>query len=302
MARGTSIHIGVNHPASTRECPLSLSEAGAWKMAELAHQAGYGAIHVLRGADATRSAVSALLSAAARALEPRQTLFVSFSGHGSRVPDADGDERDGWDETWCLHDADLIDDELAAIWRLAAPGTRVLVVTESCFGGGMGRYGNDVLAAYPGLSSAPDPPVYRSAHPVLRGVKQYAQPVSSCISRTPSHDDGIKASVLMMAGAAEGQKAREGLYIRHLLELWEGGAFRDSFCALHRRLCERVRHENPQQEPQIAMLGTPDPNFPLEMAFHLERPVVRGDGRTDGRARSDQVRRTHPYTALSETI
>lgn len=276
MARGTSIHIGVNHPASTSECPLSLSEANAWKMAELAYQAGYGAIHVLRGADATRKAVGGLLAAAAEALEPGHTLFVSFSGHGSHVPDADGDERDRWDETWCLHDADLVDDELAAVWRRAAPGTRVLVVADSCFGGGMGRYGDDVLAAYPGLSSALDPPVYRSAEPVWRGVRQFAQPVSSCISRAPSHDDGIRASVLVMAGAAEGRKAREGLYLRHLLELWNGGAFRDSFCALHWRLCERVRHENPGQEPQIAMLGTPDPDFPLEMAFHLDRPVMRG--------------------------
>ncbi|HYW06891.1 MAG TPA: hypothetical protein VE913_08045, partial [Longimicrobium sp.] len=129
MARGTSIHIGVNRPASTSEYALSLSEQNAWKMAELAHQAGYEASHVLRGAAATRDAVHDTLAAAARALEPRQTLLVTFSGHGSQVPDArgdgagDADERDGRDETWCLHDADLVDDELAAIWRLAAAGT-----------------------------------------------------------------------------------------------------------------------------------------------------------------------------------
>jgi len=278
MARGTSIHIGVNHPASASGCPLSLSEAVAWKVAELAHQAGYGAIHLLRGAEATRKAVRGLLTAAAEALEPGHTLFVSFSGHGSRVPDADGDERDRWDETWCLHDADLIDDELVEIWRLAAPGTRVLVVTESCFGGGMSRYGADVLAWYLDPSPALDRPVYRSPAPVLRGVKQFAQPAVSCISRTPSHDDGIRASVLMMAGAAERQKAQEGLYIRHLLELWRGGRFRESFCALHRHLRERVQHDNPEQEPQISMLGTPDPDFPLEMAFHLDGPVMRGAG------------------------
>jgi hypothetical protein len=273
MARGTSIHIGVNHPASTGECPLSLSEENAWKMAGLAHQAGYEASHVLRGAAATRGAVHDVLAAAARALKPGQTLLVSFSGHGSRVPDADGDERDCWDETWCLHDADLVDDELTAIWRLASAGTRVLVVSESCFGGGMGRYGNDVLAAYPTPPSAG--PVYRSAAP-MRGVKQFAQPGGSCISREPSHDDGIQATVLVMAASAEAQKAREGVYLRHLLELWSGGAFSDSFCALHGRLCERVRHDNPAQEPQIQMLGTPDSRFPLERAFHLDRPVMRG--------------------------
>lgn len=276
MARGTSVHIGVNAPASPNECKLSLSEKCAWKTAELAYQAGYGAIHVLRGAEATRSAVIGLLSAAARALEPRQTLFVSFSGHGSHVPDANGEEPDGWDETWCLADGDLVDDELVDVWRLAAPGTRVLLVTESCFGGGMDRYGDDVLAWYCDPLPAPDRVVYRSAYPAMRGVKQYMPPTSSCIPRAPSHDDGIRASVLMMAGAAEGQRAREGLYLRHLITLWNGGAFRDSFCALHRSLCERVRHDNPGQEPQITMKGTPDPDFPLERAFHLEPPVMRG--------------------------
>lgn len=276
MRRGTAIHIGVNHAASMRESPLSLSEKTAWQMAELAYQAGYSAIHLLRGPDATRNAVRELLSAATEALEPGQTLFVSFSGHGSRVPDANGDERDGWDETWCLHDADLIDDELVETWRLAAPGSRVLVVTESCFGGGMGRYGDDVLAAYPGLPPTPDRPVYRDAGLVMRGVKQFALPMASCVPSAPSHDDGIRASVLVMAGAAKTQKAREGLYTRHLLDLWRGEAYRESFSALHRRLCERVQHDNPGQEPQMEMLGTPDPDFPLEMAFHLDRPAMRG--------------------------
>lgn len=271
MARGTSIHIGVNDP-STEEQPLRLSEDYAWKMAGLAHQAGYAASHVLRGPAATRSAVHDALSAAARALEPGQTLLVTFSGHGSRVPDANCDERDRLDETWCLHDANLIDDELVEIWRLAATGSRVLVVSESCFGGGMVR-NDEVVAACP--SPPAGRPVYRSGR-VMRGVPQYAPPSPSCISREPADDDGIRACVLVLSAADEAQKAREGLYLRHLLELWDGGAFRGSFCALHSRLCERVRHDNALQEPQIRMLGTADPQFPLDSAFHLGRPVTRG--------------------------
>lgn len=274
MARGIAIHIGVNQPASNGQCRLSLSEECAWKMAELSHQAGYGAIHLLCGADATRNAVLGLLSAAAKALEPGHTLFVSFSGHGSRVADANREEWDRWDETWCLADADLIDDELMDAWREAKAGTRVLVVSESCFAGGMRGYDEDLLAEHPPLSRRP---VFRSDDPVMRGVEPYAQEVpSSCIARAPLHDEGIKASVLLLAGADEGQRAREGLYLRHLLKLWNGGAFRESFCDMHRRLCASVRHENPEQEPQIIMLGTADSDFPLEVAFHLDRQVMRG--------------------------
>lgn len=270
MARSTSIHIGVNHPRSARGRPLTQSEECALKMAELAHQAGYGASHLLRGADATHAAVRDLLSAAARALEPGHTLFVTFSGHGSRVPDRNRDERDRFDETWCLHDRDLLDDDLVEIWKLAAPGTRVLVVSESCFGGGMTR--GDEEAGPPPRGSRP---AYRSAHPAMRGVEQYARPGGSCISGEPARE-GIRASLLMMTASAEAQRAREGLYTGHLLTLWSGGAFRDSFCAMHARLCASVQNENPEQAPQILMLGTPDPQFPLEAAFHLRHPRESG--------------------------
>lgn len=277
MARGIAIHIGVNRPESNRQCRLKLSEGNAWRMAELSLQAGYSSIHLLRGADATRDAVRGLLADATKSLKPRDTLFVSFSGHGSQARDENLDERDGWDETWCLQDGDLVDDEVAEIWRLAEGGTRVLVVSESCFGGGMGRLSYEVPAPFPGPPFAPERTAYRSDGPVMRGVPQYAESMpSSCISRVPAHNDRIKASVLLMAGAAEGQTGREGLYIRHLLELWKGGAFRESFCALHRELCIRVRHDNPAQEPQIMMVGTSDSEFPLEMAFHLDRAVMRG--------------------------
>ncbi len=84
--------------------------------------------------------------------------------------------------------------------------------------------------------------------------------------------------MLMMTASGEGQRAREGLYLRHLLELWDGGAFSGSFCAMHARLCASVQHENHAQTPQIVMLGAPDPQFPLDIAFHLDRRVMRGGG------------------------
>lgn len=276
MQRGISVHIGVNQPASAEHCKLSLSEKCAWRMAGVAYQAGYGSIHLLRGADATRGAVRRLLSRATRALQPDQTLFVSYSGHGSHAADLDGDEPDGQDETWCLHDAGLTDDELVRIWRKAPAGSRVVVVSESCYAGGM-RRDDGFLDECSGPPAPVDRPVYRSDGPVTRGVKQYAPTLpSSCIPRMPDDDDGIKASVLVMAGAAEAQTAQEGLYTHHLLKLWNGGAFRGSFCALHRSLCQRVQNDNPAQVPQIMMLGTASSDPSLAPAFHLHGPVTRG--------------------------
>jgi hypothetical protein len=274
MKRGIAIHVGVNHPAGTFD-RLSKSEGTAWKLAELSFQAGYRAIHVLCGPQATRRAVGTLLAGTARTLCPGHTLFVSFSGHGSAVPDENGDERDGLDETWCLHDGELVNDELAEYWRLLAPGTRALVVADCCFAGGTVHEGERPMA----LSGAHAPgawdgPLYLPG--CGNGIPCVSQRIVPPGLRVPDHDDGIQASVLLLAATGEAQRAREGVYVRHLLEVWEGGAFRGSFYELHHRVSDRVRRETYGQDPQMLMLGAADLGFPLEVAFHLERPVMHG--------------------------
>ncbi|HEX9938238.1 MAG TPA: caspase family protein [Longimicrobium sp.] len=268
MERGISIHIGVNHPAGMHE-PLSASEDAAWKLAELSFQAGYRAIHLLRGAEATRAAVGALLADAGRTLRPGHTLFVSFSGHGSRVRDAEGDEPDGYDETWCLHDADLIDDELAEFWRQLPRGARALVVADCCFAGGSIRNGEPLAWCGARPHAALDEIVYR-------GVKQFTP---SALVTEPADADGIGASVLLLAATSKHQRAKEGLYVGHLLDVWARGAFRGSFSELHEVVSKRVMGETHDQEPQLVRLGAPDPGFPLKVAFHLDQPVMRGGWR-----------------------
>jgi SH3-like domain-containing protein len=269
---GISIHIGVDAPAGMRGHSLSQSENGARRMAELASQAGYGTTHVLCGAAATREAVGAQLVNAARTLRAGQTLFVSFCGHSSRVRDKD---VGGWDEAWSLYDGEMLDDHLTGYLRLLEPGTRALVVIDSSYSGGMVRGKEGAMAR----ADSPDPAPERLAYlptdrDASRDVKQFAQPEAPFIV-PPVHDNGIRASVLMLTASTESQAAREGLFTSHLLATWDGGTFRGSLVDLYRRVRERVLRETPTQEPQILMLGAADPSFPLEVAFHLDQPVMR---------------------------
>lgn len=66
-----------------------------------------------------------------RDFEPRDLFVIHGSSHGGRIPDLDGDEKDGYDETICLWDGELVDDR---VWQLlnALPICRVLLVTDSC--------------------------------------------------------------------------------------------------------------------------------------------------------------------------
>jgi hypothetical protein len=66
--------------------------------------------------------------------------------------------------------------------------------------------------------------------------------------------------------------------------VWADGVFEGSYCDLYREVRGRVMGETSCQEPQILMLGAPDPAFPLAPAFRLERgrepDAVRYRGRT----------------------
>lgn len=67
------------------------------------------------------------------------SLWFSFSGHGSQVRDTNGDESDGYDETILPVDykraGHIIDDELYAIVRRVARGARLTVLLDACHSG-----------------------------------------------------------------------------------------------------------------------------------------------------------------------
>lgn len=153
MPPALAIHIGVDACSPEHyvlvPSPLRSAERDAAALSALTTAHGLDAI-VLCGADATRARVLALLADAAT-LPAGALLVLTFSGHGMQLVDraADparprpasarnrlvGDEPDGRDEAWCLHDGFLLDDELTATLAALAPGVRLLVLSDSCHSG-----------------------------------------------------------------------------------------------------------------------------------------------------------------------
>ena len=88
-------------------------------------------------------------------------VYIHFSGHGQRVTDVDGDEKDGWDESWIPYDAyryygdkdkgekHLIDDEiynlLTRIKGKIGDKGKILVVVDACHSEGT-TFGSRVYA------------------------------------------------------------------------------------------------------------------------------------------------------------
>jgi hypothetical protein len=113
---------------------LTACEADAEDMAAIATSRGFGVTTLMTKA-ATRQRVKTEISRAAESLEPGDIFMLNYSGHGGQLPDRNSDEPDAQDETWCLYDAQLVDDELYALFESFARGVRILVFSDSCQSG-----------------------------------------------------------------------------------------------------------------------------------------------------------------------
>lgn len=135
MAKGISINIGLNtldtNHYSNDFDPLFSCIKDAQSMANIAK----GFKVILLENNPKSSDVFDAVTYARSNLVSGDILLVTFSGHGSEIKDESGDEPSGYDQTWCLYDRQIIDDELARLWSTFPPGIRILFLSDSCHSG-----------------------------------------------------------------------------------------------------------------------------------------------------------------------
>ncbi|MDD3355240.1 caspase family protein [Zoogloea sp.] len=193
-----AICIGINdYPGTQNDLSGCVNDANDWAAALSAR--GFTVTRLI-DAQATRnamvSAMSSLISGAARG----DTVAITYSGHGTWVPDRNGDESDGRDEGLCPWDIGsgqvLLDDDIAQIFARRAAGVRVLLISDSCHSGSVTR-GAD-------LDLAPGAPRARFLPPEA-WMKPEDLPTAR-ISRLPSLG-GLSRSGgdLLLAGCTDSQ-------------------------------------------------------------------------------------------------
>lgn len=145
VQKGRSLHIGLNNvntQAYQSQGFIVPQLAGcindATQMQLLASHQDF-TTQLLTDDQATSSEVIRLISSYGRELEAGDIFLLTFSGHGGQVDDVNGDEDDGQDETWVLHDRMLIDDELFQLFSQFAPGVRIFMLSDSCHSGTVAR-------------------------------------------------------------------------------------------------------------------------------------------------------------------
>jgi hypothetical protein len=290
-ATGTSVHIGLNavNPAnySGWSGPLAACEADARDMAAIAKTQGITST-VLLTKDATRAKALAAIRAAAKQLKSGDLFVLSYSGHGGQVDDVSGEEDDKLDETWCLYDGQLIDDELYLELSRFAKGVRVLVLSDSCHSGTVTR-ALPPATATPGQRPKLMPPdiakrVYADhkdfydqlQRDVMRASKSAASldpdaalahvAVSSRLTNVAAK---AKAAVILISGCQDNQTSMDGqnngAFTEQLLSVWNKGAYRGNYAKFHARIKAQLPST---QTPNLFQLG-PTVTFAQEQPFSV---------------------------------
>lgn len=282
MAKGVSCHIGVNRVDPDHyegwSGPLVACEYDAEDLQDIAANIGYQTTMLLTEA-ATRDAVTTTIRKAAETLASGDIFLLTYSGHGGQVPDVNGDERDLEDETWCLYNGELLDDELSYLWRGFTEGVRILVLSDSCHSGTVTRNGDRSIlmpdsytAAIEGRLSGGH--AYRmmpvkNAIATYRANKEFYDQIQRNL---PSREEWgpINARVRLLSGCQDNQLSMDGTFngafTGTLKRVYADGAFQGDYESFHRDI---VRQMPPTQTPNHFVLGGENPGFDAEQPFQI---------------------------------
>lgn len=96
-------------------------------------------VAMLLDSDASHAAMVEALERVIGEARRGDSVVITYSGHGTWVPDSSGDEPDGRDEGLCPWDigsaGPLLDDDIRAIFERRTAGARILLISDSCHSG-----------------------------------------------------------------------------------------------------------------------------------------------------------------------
>ena len=247
MATGLSLHIGVdeyNRKAygSMGNLLRSLPNCGNDAIAKMGIAKNFSFKSAkLVNHQATWENVTTAISAAADFLEYGDFFFLSFSGHGSRILDRNSDEDDGYDETWCLYDRILADDDLYEYLMRFRPGVRVLIIADSCHSG--------------------------------TSAKNWLEKLNRRGGKFPQNKTGdIQATCLLMAACQDKQTTSGGanlgnsLYTHLMLQVLK----ENNFCKSYKELHERISAKMPaKSQPNLFPFGPGARDFIKRRPFKI---------------------------------
>ena len=284
MPQGISLHIGLNtvDPSKYRDGhgkpwdgALPSCESDAEVTQSIADSQGFQS-NLLLTADATAKNVFNHVKQATQALQSGDIFLFSYSGHGGQTWDLNHDEPvdekatlminevTGKDETICLYDREMLDDELNQLFSHFQEGVRVLVLSDSCHSGTMIKDPEaDDLPLVKGR------PIEATTETIKQNRSVYEEAWGKQEFRGAR--SRLKCSVLLLSGCLDDQQSRAGNpyseFTRALVKIWNNGNFDGNYQALHQHIVPEI-DKRYDQTPSYFTDG------PVNEAFENQKPFT----------------------------
>lgn len=253
--RRLALCVGINdYPGTDADLAGCVNDALDWELALV--RRGYETTLLLDGA-ATKGAVVAALAEMVGQARYGDRVVFQYSGHGTWLPDRDGDEADSRDEALVMHDFRegglLVDDELQAILGMARFGVRRLILSDSCHSGSVSRF----------MATGHDPVLMRGALPKPRFLPPAsflegpALELAEVVQHAPARGVSRPGTVLI-SGCADTEYSYDasfggrpnGAFTKRALEVLDIAETK-GFAAWHRAIREVLPNTSHPQTPQL---------------------------------------------------
>ncbi len=259
--KALSLHLGLNAVSPSAyggwSGDLTACEFDAKDMAAIAKSQGMKPT-VLLTKQGTRAKMLAAMRSAAKQLKKGDIFFLTYSGHGGQVPDVTGEEDDKQDETWCLYDGQVIDDELYAELGRFAAGVRILVLSDSCHSGTVTRAvprPTDGTASTGRSKMMPPAVAIRTYREHQQFYDRLQRDVAKAAGKAAAVDPdsvlaqlavsprltaiakNFNASVILISGCQDNQTSMDGdhngAFTEQVLKVWNHGKYLGNYAKFH---------------------------------------------------------------------
>jgi hypothetical protein len=287
MQKGISLHIGINNVDTSHyfkndveswDGQLFGCENDAAAMEQLAKAQGFST-HTLLTKEATREQVKQRIANIAEQLEEGDFFFLTFSGHGGQVADFSGDEaenvtesgkKDKKDETLCLFDGQLLDDELYQLWEKFKKGVRILFLSDSCHSGTIAKGIGDFIPKPPAGTAWRVVPKASLSATYVRHFDFY-----NSLQSEPNRRFDIQAHIIQISACQDREIAGEkqdvekpfGYFSKGILKSWDFGGLVD-----YQDLFDMIQPFMPKkQNPNMIHFGGDEDG---RLAFLNSKPLL----------------------------
>jgi hypothetical protein len=288
MSTGYAVVVSVSHVEKAYYEGWEGESRTSARDAEDVHQLlltrGYFTRGVMADDKATRGLVLKEFDRVVMAAQAGDQIVVYYSGHGSSIPNVNHDPPDDkLDQVWCLYDGLLIDDEIDGRLINVRSGVEVVVISDSCDGGGTpgiflseaslrARSATQSPCVFPyTAASAPSEAAQAKAAP--RGVidRVYKSQRTFYDSKQPSPpaDLDTSAGSILLFGACEKKEnafedAIRSRYTDRLMSYFEQG-FNGTYEEMYTYILDNIAGQTPTRRP----MGKGSVDMTKQIAFKI---------------------------------